>query len=60
MIEISSLSKRFGEFTAVRQLDLVVPAGELFGFLGPNGCRFYTSYAAHESESGDTRSCPNV
>ncbi len=37
MIEISSLSKRFGEFTAVRQLDLVVPAGELFGFLGPNG-----------------------
>lgn len=37
MIEISSLSKRFGDFTAVRQLDLVVPAGELFGFLGPNG-----------------------
>jgi ABC-2 type transport system ATP-binding protein len=37
MIEITSLSKRFGDFTAVRQLDLVVPAGELFGFLGPNG-----------------------
>lgn len=37
MIEIASLSKRYGTFTAVRSLDLVVQAGELFGFLGPNG-----------------------
>lgn len=37
MIEIASLSKRYGSFTAVRSLDLTVPAGELFGFLGPNG-----------------------
>lgn len=37
MIEIVSLTRRFGAFTAVRSLNLVVAAGELFGFLGPNG-----------------------
>lgn len=37
MIEISNLTKRYGDFTAVRNIDLVVPRGELFGFLGPNG-----------------------
>jgi ABC-2 type transport system ATP-binding protein len=31
------LTKRFGTFTAVDHVDLVVHAGELFGFLGPNG-----------------------
>ena len=37
MIEISGLTKRYGDFTAVDSLDLTVPRGELFGFLGPNG-----------------------
>ena len=37
MIEITALTKRYGQFTAVRSLDLTVPGGELFGFLGPNG-----------------------
>ena len=31
------LTKRFGKFTAVDHVDLVVNAGELYGFLGPNG-----------------------
>src|SRR4051812_46320608 len=31
------LTKRFGEFEAVRGIDLDVAAGETFGFLGPNG-----------------------
>ncbi len=31
------LTKRFGKFTAVDHIDLVVHAGELYGFLGPNG-----------------------
>ncbi len=31
------LTKRFGDFTAVDHVDLVVHAGELYGFLGPNG-----------------------
>jgi ABC-2 type transport system ATP-binding protein len=37
MIELRSLSKRYGSFTAVDSIDLTVPKGELFGFLGPNG-----------------------
>jgi ABC-2 type transport system ATP-binding protein len=37
MIELTSLSKRYGSFTAVDAINLTVPKGELFGFLGPNG-----------------------
>lgn len=37
MISIQHVSKRFGAVTAVRDLVLEVPAGELFCFLGPNG-----------------------
>ncbi len=37
MIELSGLTKKFGNFTAVDAIDLQVPDGELFGFLGPNG-----------------------
>ena len=36
-LEIRSLTKRFGEQTAVDGLDLAVEPGEVFGFLGPNG-----------------------
>ena len=37
MIELSGLTKKYGNFTAVDGIDLKVPRGELFGFLGPNG-----------------------
>jgi ABC-2 type transport system ATP-binding protein len=37
MIRLTSLTKRYGAFTAVDGIDLEVPQGELFGFLGPNG-----------------------
>jgi ABC-2 type transport system ATP-binding protein len=37
MIELTSLTKRYGSFKAVDAIDLRVPKGELFGFLGPNG-----------------------
>ncbi|GAA0313362.1 ABC transporter ATP-binding protein [Halarchaeum salinum] len=36
-IEIRSLQKRFGDVTALRDVDLTVKEGEVFGFLGPNG-----------------------
>ncbi len=36
-IELSGVTKRFGPQTAVNQLDLQVPEGSLFGFIGPNG-----------------------
>lgn len=38
VIQARGLSKRFGELTAVDQLDLSVRRAEVFGFLGPNGC----------------------
>src|SRR3954453_23397343 len=36
-IATSGLTKRFGHQVAVDQLDLTVPAGAVYGFLGPNG-----------------------
>lgn len=37
MIEIRKLTKRFGTFSAVRDVDLSVKDREILGFLGPNG-----------------------
>jgi len=37
IIEIKGLTKRFGKFTAVDNIDMTVSEGEIFGFLGPNG-----------------------
>lgn len=36
-IEVSSLSKRFGEIQALSQVNFSVSEGETFGYLGPNG-----------------------
>ena len=43
MIVCQGLEKRFGHLRAVDHLDLVVGAGELFGFLVPNGAGKTTS-----------------
>src|SRR5947209_950102 len=37
MIECDGLTKRFGNFTAVDQVNFSVGKGSIFGFLGPNG-----------------------
>ena len=37
MIHARSLVKRFGDFEAVKGIDIDVSPGESFGFLGPNG-----------------------
>lgn len=37
MIEISSLSKKFGKITALNELSLNIKKGELLGIIGPNG-----------------------
>src|SRR5437762_13976685 len=37
VIEVRGMTKRFGELTAVDHVDLTVTAGEIYGFLGPNG-----------------------
>ncbi len=37
-IELRQITKRFGSFTAVRNVDLSVAAGEVVCLLGPSGC----------------------
>jgi ABC-2 type transport system ATP-binding protein len=36
-IEVRGLTKRYGEYEAVRGIDITVERGEVFGLLGPNG-----------------------
>jgi gliding motility-associated transport system ATP-binding protein len=37
MIEAQALTRRYGDFTAVRDVSFTVPGGEILGILGPNG-----------------------
>lgn len=37
MIEVEALTKRYGDFTAVRDLSFGVKPGEVLGLVGPNG-----------------------
>ncbi len=37
MIKVEGVSKRFGEFTALNDITMEVPPGQVFGLLGPNG-----------------------
>ncbi len=38
VIVARGLTKRFGDFVAVDQVDLAIRRGEIFGFVGSNGC----------------------
>lgn len=38
VIAAKGLTRRFGDFTAVDHVDLAIRRGEIFGFLGSNGC----------------------
>jgi spermidine/putrescine transport system ATP-binding protein len=37
-VRLDRVTKRFGDFTAVREMELEIPAGEFFTMLGPSGC----------------------
>jgi sulfate transport system ATP-binding protein len=37
-IQINSLSKQFGAFSAISDVTLTIPSGELVALLGPSGC----------------------
>ncbi len=37
IIQIEKLTKRFGDFTALKRCELSIEQGEVFGLLGPNG-----------------------
>ena len=43
LLEVETLTKRFGDFAAVDALSFEVRAGETVGLLGPNGCGKSTS-----------------
>lgn len=36
-LEIEGISKKFGDFHAVKKLSLMIPSGTIYGLLGPNG-----------------------
>jgi ABC-2 type transport system ATP-binding protein len=38
VIKASQLSRNFGDLKAIQNLDLEVEKGQIYGFLGPNGC----------------------
>jgi ABC-2 type transport system ATP-binding protein len=37
LIELINLTKRYGNITAISNINLTIPNGQFFGFLGPNG-----------------------
>ncbi|WP_313810996.1 ABC transporter ATP-binding protein [Glutamicibacter sp.] len=37
-LQLASVTKRFADFVAVKDLDLLVPSGSFFALLGPSGC----------------------
>lgn len=37
-IEVRNINKTFGTFTALKDINLIVPSGELVALLGPSGC----------------------
>ncbi|MCC3373434.1 ABC transporter ATP-binding protein [Cohnella sp. REN36] len=61
VIELSKLTKQYGEFTAVNALDLKIRPGEIYGLLGPNGAGKTTTIlmmlGLTEPTSGTVRVC---
>lgn len=59
IIEINGLTRRYGQFTAVDNLNLNIRRGEIFGLLGPNGAGKSTTIlmmlGLTEPDSGSVR-----
>jgi ABC-2 type transport system ATP-binding protein len=43
LVSVRKLTRRFGSFVAVNDISFDIPRGQIFGFLGPNGCGKSTS-----------------
>lgn len=37
VLELHQVTKKYGDFTAVKEVSLSIPEGAIYGFLGPNG-----------------------
>ena len=63
MLEVNSVSKKFGDFQAVKDVSFKADVGEVLGFLGPNGAgksttmKMITGYL--DLSQGDARICGN-
>ncbi|MDQ0229068.1 ABC transporter ATP-binding protein [Metabacillus malikii] len=55
IIELTEVSKAYGESTVVNGIDLEVNAGEIFGFIGPNGAGKSTSISMMSAQLDPTR-----
>lgn len=61
MLEVDSISKRFGDFQAVNDVSFEAKKGEVLGFLGPNGAgksttmKMITGFL--DSTKGDAKIC---
>ena len=61
IIQLSKISKKYGDFTAVNNLSLSIEKGEIFGMLGPNGSGKSTTIlmmlGLTEPSAGEVRVC---
>ncbi|SFC60480.1 ABC-2 type transport system ATP-binding protein [Parapedobacter composti] len=61
IIDLKGLTKRYGNFVAVDNLDLTIQKGEVFGLLGPNGAGKSTTIlmmlGLTEPTAGEVRVC---
>ncbi len=59
VISVRNLSKRYGDFTAVKGIDFEVRQGEIFGLIGPDGAGKTTSFhilgGVMESSAGEVQ-----
>lgn len=60
MIEISELTKKYGENAAVDHLSLSIPKGEFFGLLGPNGAGKTTLVRMLSTLTAPTSGCISI
>ncbi len=59
-IETAGLTKHYGDFAAVIDLDLEIHQGEVFGFLGPNGAGKTTTIRTLTDEIRPTRGTASI
>ena len=60
VIEVKSLVKKYGDFTAVNNISFSIKKGEIFAFLGPNGAGKTTTVEIMECLKSSTAGSVNI